>query len=37
MERINDMLKDILASLLKIEKSLETTKSDLEEIKEARR
>lgn len=37
MERINDMLKDILARLLKIEKSLETTKSDLEEIKEARR
>lgn len=36
MERIN-MLKDILARLLKIEKSLETTKSDLEEIKEARR
>lgn len=37
MERINDMLKDILARLLKIEKSLETTKSDLEEIKEARK
>lgn len=37
MERINDMLKDILARLLKIEKSLETTKSDLEEIKEAKR
>lgn len=36
MERI-DMLKDILASLLKIEKSLETTKSDLEEMKEARK
>lgn len=37
MERINDMLEDILARLLKIEKSLETTKSDLKEIKEARR
>ena len=37
MERTNDTLKDILARLLKIEKSLETTKSDLEEIKEARR